>query len=282
MERYCDLHTHSVFSDGTCSPREIVNFAEEMGLCAVALCDHNTVDGVPDFLTAVAGKNIEAIAGAEFSVDYQGTELHLLGLFIPPVYFAQISELMTDYTRRKEESNLSLVSALQAAGYSVDYQTIKEKSPQGTINRAHIAAELTEKGYTSSIQEAFATLLSKKGSYYKEPARPSVWDMIDFVRSINAVPVLAHPFLNLSEERLAEFLPEAKAKGLVGMECLYSKYDAQKVKRSIELADTFDLMYSGGSDFHGINKPDIRLGVGRGNLRVPMAWAENLKKTASR
>lgn len=282
MERYCDLHTHSVFSDGTCSPGEIINAAVEMGLCAAALCDHNTVDGVPEFLAAAAGKNIEAISGVEFSVDYQGTELHLLGLFVPSAYFSQISALMADYTRRKEESNVSLVAALQAAGYDVDYQTIKEKSPQGTINRAHIGAELTEKGYTSSIQQAFSTLLSKKGGYYKEPARPSVWDMIDFIRSINAVPVLAHPFLNLPEERLTEFLPQAKAKGLAGMECLYSKYDEEKTQRSFALADAFGLLPSGGSDFHGMNKPDIQLGVGRGNLHVPMAWAEDLKKTASR
>ncbi len=276
--KICDLHTHSVFSDGTYTPAEIVNSSVELGLSAIALCDHNTVDGLPEFLASATNKNIEAIAGAEFSVDYNGTELHLLGLYISPIYFSQVSELMQEVIKRKEQSNLSLIASLNDAGYKINYDDIKNATVNGKFNRAHIAAELTKKGYTASIPQAFETLLSKAAGYYKEPQRLSVWEMIDFINSIKAVPVLAHPFLNLTEDQLMTFLPMAKKRGLKGMECHYSLYDNETTKKALSLADAYGLKYSGGSDFHGTNKPDIKLGTGKGNLAVPYEWSVLLKK----
>ena len=147
----------------------------------------------------------------------------------------------------------------------------------GKVNRAHIGAALTKKGYTKSINEAFSTLLSTNAGFYKAPNRPTVWEMIDFILSIDAVPVLAHPLLNLSPEELENFLPLAKQRGLVGIECKYCLYDAKAEKLSLNMADKFGLKYSGGSDFHGSIKPDIELGVGKGNLQVPYEWYLNLK-----
>lgn len=275
--KFCDLHTHSVFSDGTYTPAELIRSAVSLGLSALALTDHNTVDGLPDFLAAADGAPIEAIPGSEFSVDYEGKELHLLGLFIAPAHFGEISRLMTEYLRRKEESNIALVDALNKAGYALDYAAIKGNTPNGVVNRALIGAELTRLGYTESIQQAFSTLLSKKGGYYTEPKRPSVFDMIGFIRDIGAVPVLAHPFLNLPEDRLTAFLPEAKKAGLVGMECYYSKYSDDTTATSLRLAEKFGLKVSGGSDFHGDNKPDIALGCGRGNLQIPCSLVDPLR-----
>lgn len=279
MKHVCDLHTHSVFSDGTFTPTEIIDTAINTGLSAVALCDHNTVDGLPEFLSAAANKNIEAVAGAEFSVDFEGTELHLLGLFIPEKYFPQVCDLMNDVNKRKEQSNIALVESLNQAGYLIDYQTIKSGSPNGKINRAHIAAELTKKGYTDSITQAFESLLSPSAGHYTEPQRLTVWETIDFIKSINAAPVLAHPFLNLSENKLTEFLPTAKARGLIGMECCYSLYDTETTSKSLMLANSYGLKCSGGSDFHGQNKPDIKLGSGKGNLRIPYQWSEDIKNS---
>ena len=162
---FCDLHTHSVFSDGTYTPAELIDAAMAAGLSAIALTDHNTVDGLPDFLAAAAGKPILAIPGAEFSVDYNGKELHLLGLFIPQAHFSTVSNLTEDFIRRKRQSNLDLIAALNDAGYAIDFDTICAATPNGKINRAHIAAELTEKGYTASIKEAFDTLLRPGGGY---------------------------------------------------------------------------------------------------------------------
>lgn len=277
MIKLCDLHTHSVFSDGTCTPAEIIDSAISAGLSAIALSDHNTALGLPDFLAYAEGKSIEAVAGVEFSVDYDGKELHLLGLFIPPEHFDGINKLMEEYSARKEQSNIELVESLARSGIILDYDLIKSKTPGGKINRAHIAAEMTAKGYTESIKQAFDEYLSLSAGHYKEPKRQTVWEMIDYINSIGAVPVLAHPFLNLSESELDKFLPLAKARGLVGMECVYSTYNEETTAKAFEMAKAYGLKFSGGSDFHGANKPDISLGIGKGNLQVPYQFVLELR-----
>ena len=277
MDTFCDLHTHSVFSDGTCTPAELIDEAIGLGLSAIALTDHNTADGLPDFLAAAEGKDILAIPGAEFSVDWDGTELHLQGLFIAPSHFPTVLKMSEDYLRRKTQSNLDLIAALNRDGYHLEYDRIRAQSPNGNINRAHIAAALTEQGYVGSNTAAFGTLLSKNGGYYREPAKPTIWEMLDFIISIDAVPVLAHPLLDLTPEELARLLPQAKERGLRGMEVACSKYDDAATACAVRMAREFGLLPSGGSDYHGSKKPDVRMGVGRGNLRVPRRWAEALK-----
>lgn len=278
MDKICDLHTHSSFSDGTLTPTELVCEAVKAGISALALCDHNTIDGLPEFLVAARDRRIEVVSGAEFSVEYSGKELHLLALFVKPKYFSQITELMLDVKNRKEQSNLNLIHSLKKDGIILDYDKIKSGTPTGQVNRAHIAAQLTERGYTRSVDEAFQTLLSKSGGYYKEPQRLTAFEMIDFIVSINALPVLAHPFLNMSVDESEHFLPAAKAAGLAGMECEYSLYDARTTDLAKKTAIRHGLKFSGGSDFHGSVKPDIKLGIGKGNLRIPYEWYEDLKE----
>ena len=273
----CDLHTHSVYSDGTLTPAEIIDLAVKKGIKAVALCDHNTIDGLPEFLSAAKERDLEAVPGAEFSVDYSGKELHLLALFIPEESFPKIDEIMNEVILRKEQNYIKLFAALNEAGYKIDYKTVKASTPKGKFNRANIAAELMRLGYTKSIKEAFNTLLSPKTGYYKEPERPDAFYMIDFINEIGAVPVLAHPFLNLSENELEAFLPKAKKAGLVGMECIYSENDEETTQKSFDLANRYGLKYSGGSDFHGDTKPGIGLGSGKGNLKIPYQFLSTLK-----
>ena len=275
--KFCDLHTHSIFSDGTDSPAQIIDNALRLGLSAVALCDHNTVDGLPDFLSAAEGKAIEAIAGAEFSVDYGGIELHLLGLFLPVSCFAKVEQLLAEARQRKLQSNLDLIHDLNEAGYRIDFESMQRATPNGNLNRAHIAQALTDLAYTASMEEAFDTVLSQINGFYKPPQRIAFWDMLDFLTSIGAVPVLAHPFLQLDETQLTQLLPKAKARGLAGMECLYSTYDEATTALSFRLAQKFALKPSGGSDYHGNKKPDIALGTGKGNLQIPYEWAIALK-----
>lgn len=277
MQKLCDLHTHSLFSDGTCTPEEIIDSALESGISVVALTDHNNVDGLPRFLEAAKNKNICAIAGAEFSVDYNGTELHLLGLYLPEGAFGAISELMSKFRRLKEKSNIELAEGLNKAGFCIDYDSIKAKTEKGYVNRAHFAGALLSAGYVKTMKEAFEKYLSKEGGFYKEPQRISVWEMLGILKKMGAAPVLAHPFLNLTEKELIEFLPKAKEKGLIGMECYYSLYDEATTDLSLSLAQKFGLCPSGGSDFHGKKKPKIKLGVGMGNLKIPFEWAENIK-----
>ena len=276
----CDLHTHSMFSDGTYSPAELIDEAIRTGLSAVALTDHNTVDGLPDFISAAEGKKINIVLGSEFSLDYNGTELHMLGLFIKPRYFPQVSLLMNDVMHRKEQSNIDLIESLKGIGICLDYDEIKSSTPNGKINRAHIATAMVQKGFVSSVSEAFETHLSKSAGFYTEPKRLTIWEILEFIKSIGAVSVLAHPFLNLQEEELVRFLPVAKEKGLAGMECYYSLYDESVTDTSLKIADKFGLLKSGGSDFHGSRKPDISLGVGKGNLEIPYEWYLELKESA--
>lgn len=274
----CDLHTHSVFSDGTYTPQMLIDEAISADISAIALTDHNTIDGLPDFISAAMEKNIDIVLGSEFSVDYNGTELHLLGLFIKPEHFERVSSLMGEVMSLKEQSNINLVDALVKAGFELNYDEIKATTPNGKINRAHIATAMINKGYVSSVSEAFGTYLSKNGVYYVEPKRIDVFEMLDFIASIGAVSVLAHPFLNLSEKDLIEFLPKARACGLVGMECHYSLYNKRITDISLQIADELGILKSGGSDFHGYRKPDINLGVGKGNLAVPYEWYVALRE----
>lgn len=277
MEPVCDLHVHSTFSDGTLTPAELVEEALRRGLSAVALCDHNTVAGLPDFLAAAEGTELEAVPGIEFSCEYKDGELHVLGLFIEPEHYKEITELLEDFRRRKELSNLRLIETLGEAGYQLDYQAIKARTPGGQVNRAHIAAALMEAGYTSSVKEGFKALLAPQHGYYSPPKRMSAYDAVRFIKSIGAVAVLAHPFLNLTEEGLREFLPAAVACGLDGMETMYSKFDEEETALAAAIADEFGLKHSGGSDFHGATKPDIAMGCGKGDLYIPLKILENLK-----
>lgn len=280
----CDLHAHSIFSDGTCTPEELVQLGVEAELSALVLCDHNNVDGLPRFLAAAEGTGLEAVPAVELSTDYtppgeKVRELHIVGMFLRPEHYAAVTRQAEAMLGWKEESNIQTLEALAKEGIRVDYRKIKAATPGGLVNRALIAREMLEQGYVASIQEAFDTWLHPKMGYFKEPRRLDVYETLAFLRSIGAVPVLAHPFLNLKTPELLEgFLPGAMEAGLQGMETRYSKFSPEATAQACAIADRFGLLHSGGSDFHGSNKPDIRLGVGRGDLQVPSALFEKLKR----
>ena len=278
MEKYCDLHVHSYYSDGTCSPAELIKLAQQAQLQAIALCDHNTLDGLPELLAAAENSTVEVVPGIEFSTDYMDVELHVLGLWITPAHYPVIHALMQEQKRRKEQSNMDLVAKLNQAGYAIDYETIRAATPNGNVNRALIAAELTRKGYISSVQEGFKQLLSPKKGFYTPPKRPDSYEIIRLIKQLGAVAVLAHPFLNLDEAALRQFLPRAVEAGLDGMEVLYPKYDAETTLLAQRMAEEYGLLPSGGSDFHGQTKPDIQIGVGRGKLQIPVQYMEDLRK----
>lgn len=276
-----DLHIHSTRSDGTLTPAEIVGRARQLGL-AVALTDHNTVAGVAEFLAEAERLGVDAVGGIELSTVYRDREIHLLGLFIPPEHYGDLEALVRDYRDRKEQSNLDLVARLRAGGYVLDYGEIKRKNPDSFVNRALIAAELTELGYTESVSEAFRTLLGEGLGYYVPPERLDFFEAIRFLRRIRTVPVWAHPLQYAEEAAVRAILPGAMEAGLLGMEVQHSSYDDDTVLRAKALADEFGLLYSGGSDFHGAVKPDVRLGVGKGNLDIPDSYCEALREASRR
>lgn len=254
-----DLHTHSIFSDGTWTPQQLLAAAAEQDL-VVALTDHNTVSGLPIFLETAEKMGVEAVPGIEFSTDYLDKDVHILALFVREESYDAIRTYVAKGDLAKEQSNRDLVARLQAAGYGLDYDELVAQTPDGRINRANVAGELVKKGYVPSVQAAFSQLLHPKHGFYTPPVRPGAWDTVAFIRSIGALPVLAHPLLTMGEEMLRGFLPEAKARGLAAMETVYSSYDEETAALARQIAAEFGLLSSGGSDFHGDRKPDVHLG----------------------
>lgn len=277
----CDLHVHSSFSDGTDSPQRLIQIAEALGLSAVALCDHNTVDGLAEFLHAADSSSVTAIPGIEFSSDYEGVELHMLALYVRPEHYDEIREFLDVPRQKKEISNRALAEKLKNAGFLIDYEAIREKS-KGYVSRAHFAQALTEKGYVSSVEEAFKTLLRSGGGFYDPPLRWSALDVLRFINGIDAVSVLAHPFLSADEKTLRRFLTEAVPLGLDAMETEYATYDEETARTAGKIAEEAGLLPSGGSDYHGIHKNGIFMGVGEGNLQVPESYWKNLQRRAEK
>ena len=273
--KICDLHTHSNYSDGTFSPTELVEEAKRVGLSAIALTDHNNVGGIEEFDLACKKYNIEGVFGTEFSTDYKQTELHILGLFIKKENLSDVNSVCEEVRRNKDESNRIMIQRLKNAGYEIDYDEVRSIC-NGTMNRAHIGEILYKKGYTKTVKEVFKTILSKNGSIYHSAKRLDVIKVIEFIKSIGAVPVLAHPFLDLNEMELREFLMLAIPHGLVGMETVYSTYTEEQTALAKQIAKEYNLKESGGSDFHGYRKADISLATGKGNLVVPYEFYKNL------
>ncbi len=268
MNGFCDLHTHSHYSDGTLSPQELILAAEKNHLGAVALCDHNSVSGLDEFLFYGEKSPVEAVAGTELSVDYMNRELHLLALFLPRKYFSHVADYVAPMLREKRDCNLRLVENLRKVGILLDYEEIARSTPDGGVNRAVIGAEMVKQGYCKTVKEAFRNYLDLSHGHYIPPCRPDVFKTIGFIGELGAVSVLAHPYLNLNHQELRQFLPQAK--NLDAMEVYYSKFSPQEEETLSALCKEFGLLPSGGSDFHGENKPDIALGVGRGDMKVSM------------
>lgn len=275
-----DLHTHSTFSDGTFTPTELVRLAADCGVKAIALSDHNTVDGLPEFIQAAETYGVEAVPGVEFTTEYRGVELHILGLFIRPDRYDAVADLLQQMVKRKEVSNRALVDRLQKAGVVLDYDRIKAGTPRGMVNRALIGAEMVRLGYCASVNEAFKNWLAPELGFYYPPQRLDAFDAIRFIRSIGAVSVLAHPFLNLNEQELRGFLDQAVVDGLDAMETYYAKFTPAQTEMLCNMAGEYGLLKSGGSDFHGANKPDIQLGTGMNNLCIPDQLLEAMKNSA--
>ena len=264
----CDLHTHTVHSDGSFTPTELVRAAKDKNLI-IALTDHNTVSGLSEFMAEAHRLGVEAVGGTELSCIYGGREFHLIGLFIEPEYYSEVEDLCIEYHSLKEKSNVDLIDKLCALGYDLNYSEIQRQNINGRVNRAHVAAELLRKGYVGSIQEAFDSLLDEKRGIYIPPKRLELSEGIRFLRKIKALPILAHPLKEIGYEELRAILPELKEAGLVGIETMHSSYTDEKITISKVIAEEFGLLESGGSDFHGSVKPGVQLGVGKGNLDIP-------------
>ena len=276
MRKRCDLHTHSTCSDGTVTPAELVRLAEDLGLAALALTDHNTARGLAEFMAAGAESSVITVPGCEFTTDYRGTELHVVGLFFREEVWPEIEDYVELMHMAKRNSNRKMLAALTRDGYSLTYREVTDLAGSEDFNRSHVARVMVGKGYVQSVKEAFDTLLKEGNGYYIPAQRLSALATIRFIKAYGGTAVLAHPFLNLNEEELIEFLPKAKAAGLDAIETRYTEFDRETTRKAEALALRFGLKQSGGSDFHGTAKPNIALGTGWGDLEVPFSFYEDL------
>ncbi len=260
--KYCDLHTHSIYSDGSYTPSEIVSLAKSKGLCAIALTDHNTIDGLAEFEREAKAQGIEYILGSELTCEYSGKEVHMHCMFIDLNNTQGIDDFTKTVRKNKKERNIELAKRLRADGYEIDFFELEQKHGKN-VNRSHFANRLVEKGYVKSIEEAFDTLLKEGGKYYDGSVRPDAIDTVRQIVSWGCVPVLAHPALSLDYNEIREFVEQASKVGLVGIEVdhpSHIKYDFPILEGLIE---KYKLVRSGGSDFHGDFKSTRELGAPR-------------------
>ena len=271
----CDLHSHSTFSDGTLSPTELVKLAEEKGIRALALTDHNTSKGLPEFMEAGSKSSVITVPGCEFTTEWNKIEIHIVGLFFKRQYWKEIEDFLEFSHIAKHNSNMLLIDNLNKAGYEVSFEEVSALT-EGDFNRAHVARVMMAKGYVKSVTEAFDTILKPGAGFYYPARRISSVAAIHFIKTFGATAIMAHGLKDLTPKQMKEFLPEARRAGLDAIETRYSDFDEEMTATAISLAREFRLKQSGGSDFHGQTKPHISLGTGRGSLFVPYEFYEDM------
>lgn len=264
-----DLHVHSTASDGSESPAGVVRLAAAAGLKAIALTDHDTQSGIPEARVEAARCGVELIAGAELSVEWAQGAMHMVVLFLEPGPGA-LQDRLAELRKGRTERNARIVERLIELGLPISDAEILELAAGESVGRPHIAAVMVNRGYVESIFEAFDRYLAWGKPAYMARPRLSPEEAIGLALESRAVPIVAHPHtlgLNTSEEVSATLRRLAGA-GLVGIECYYPLYSPFEREGYAALAERFGLKPSGGSDYHGTYKPEVELGVGRGNLAV--------------
>ena len=276
-----DLHCHSTASDGTCTPKEVAELAQKIGLSAIALTDHDTIDGLAEFQTAGNALGIETISGIEFAAlwgKFHRPEIHIVGLGFDPTHPVLLSRMETIRSSR-DIRNRKMCEKLSAIGLHVTLDEVAANAGGEIITRAHFANVLLEKGYIKKKADAFSRYISPGLPGYVEREFLSPALCIETIKAAGGAAVLAHPTLyNLDLPQLETLCRELISYGLDGVECRYSTYTPTQTKEISALAEKLGLLPSGGSDFHGKNKPDIHLGSGKNNLAIPYSFWENLKK----
>lgn len=272
-----DLHTHSNYSDGTFSPMEIIKCANKSNISSLALTDHDTVNGVEEAIYYGNKYGVEVISGVEISAMYDENELHIVGLFLD-IYDVEFNKKLEIARNKRDERNFLMVEKLRENGIKIDYNNILKKSA-GVITRANIAREIVECGYAKNNNECFERFIGKGKFGYVKPDLINVKDAINMINKNGGIAILAHPLIyKMSNKRLEMIVSEMAKDGLKGIEAYYSSYSQADINYVKLIAGKNGLVISGGSDFHGLNKPKISLGKGYGDLLVPYSVVEGLKK----
>jgi len=272
-----DLHAHSTASDGSDTPAALMALAGHQGLSAVALTDHDTVEGLAEARAAAADVGVRLVQGCELSCEVGSATMHLLVYFLGDEP-GPLQDRLGGLQAARADRNRRIVTVLQAHGLDVTLDEILAEAGGGTVGRPHVAGVLLRKGYVTSVQEAFDQWLAKGRPAYLDRERLLPAEAIALTHASGAVAVLAHPTsLGFDGAKLEQFVAGLAADGLDGMECEYGRYTPELRAALRQMAGRLGLAVTGGSDYHGRYKPDIALGTGLGDLAVPDELLDELK-----
>ncbi len=277
-EKLIDLHTHSTESDGTLTPEELMKHAKERGLSAIALTDHDAISGINKARPVADALGLDFVPGVELSTDYQGQEVHILGYYIDteqPDFLKQLKE----FVDTREKRNEKMAALLKQEGFDITIDALTAENPDSVITRAHFARYLVEHGFVKDRETVFAKYLGDGCKCYVPREKITPFEAIRLIQLGGGLAFFAHPVLcHMNHDRLRFFIKSLKEAGLSGLEAIYSMNAPGDERNLMRLAEESDLLISGGSDFHGANKPQIQLGTGKGNLRIPYEILERIKE----
>lgn len=254
-----DLHIHTTASDGSLTPQQVVAEASAKKLKAIAITDHDTINGVSEGLEVAKKHNVIVIPGVEFGVDYKVKETHILGYFSPENYIG-IKRYFDWILEKRHERNRQLIKNLNKAGFEISLQEMYEKADGGTPGRPHLAKCLIEKGYASNVNESFDNILLRKGIYVpREKTSPE--SVMTEILNNKGIPVLAHPVYLDNADMFETAIREFMELGLMGIEVIHTDHSETDIKKYKEFAIENGLIMTGGSDFHGSNKDNAFIGI---------------------
>jgi predicted metal-dependent phosphoesterase TrpH len=277
-----DLHLHTTHSDGSQSPTEVVRLAHEAGVSVLAITDHDITTGLPEALTAGQALGIEIIPGIEISSRHGESELHVLGYFLK-WQDAQLNERLMTLRESRHRRNPKIVELLQATGIDITYDEVRAVAGSDSVGRPHIARVLMDKKVVTTAKEAFDRFLAEGKAAYVPRDLPAPVDAIRWIKDAGGLAVLAHPtWVKTTEGTLTDLARQLKEQGLDGVEVHYSTHTPRQTRTYLSLAKQLGLLVTGGSDFHGMTKPDIEVGIGKGSLHVPDHLLPKLKDAVAK
>jgi 3',5'-nucleoside bisphosphate phosphatase len=276
MTNYIDLHTHSTESDGIYSPSELLHKAKEAGLRILALTDHDTTGGLEEATQAARSLNIDLIPGIEINTDVSGGEVHILGYFLEyqRPEFQNVLKVLRDARERRGQR---IVELLNEHGIQISWERVREIA-QGSVGRPHVAEALLEAGYVQSIGEAFDKYIGTGRFAYVPRYKLTPEDAVRLIASVNGLPAIAHPLDLPGLAKLRSWLPGLREAGMVGLETYYGQYTGEDEHELYALANEYNLIPTGGSDFHGPGIHPTPLG----GHYVPYESVERLKAEAAK
>jgi 3',5'-nucleoside bisphosphate phosphatase len=275
---YVDLHLHTTASDGVMTPSQVVRYAKAKGLQAIAITDHDTIEGLEEGLSEGRRIGFEVIPGIEISAEHAPGSMHLLGLFVD-IYHPLLNERLAYLQKARAERNPKIVKKLNHLGIDITYEEILKASGGGQVGRPHFAHVLLEKKYVRSFQEAFDRFLKKGALAYVDKIRFTAKEALHFIKEAKGVPVLAHPnTLGMNGySELENLILQLVEEGLMGLEVYYPEHSYLEGAQYKALAEKYGLLMTGGTDYHGIEKDGLDIGVGKGEMKLPYSIVEDLK-----